>query len=53
MKMKKINKRRLAIVFGILFGVQLLTSCAILSDPSFHQGFREGWNATAPEQYRY
>lgn len=34
-----------------------MTSCGSIStlmkDPEFQQGFRAGWNSTAPEEYRY
>ena len=42
------NKLRLVLV--------LIASCGSLSGSSvrdFQDGFRQGWNATAPEEYRY
>ena len=47
------KKKRIIILLGILLFTQFLTSCAMLNDPAFYEGFREGWNSTAPEQYRY
>jgi len=31
----------------------LAQSCATLNDPYFQEGFRRGWNSTAPEENRY
>jgi len=51
--MKKNIKSLLAALFAALF----LSSCgsvqSLLRDPDFHEGFRQGWNSTAPEEYRY
>ncbi len=55
--MKIRNKKR--ILACLLFGCIALsaTSCgsvsALIRDPDFQEGFRAGWNATAPEEYRY
>ncbi len=52
-------KKRIYIVCFLLVivGTLCLTSCASLNqlsqDPDFREGFRRGWNSTAPEEYRY
>lgn len=50
------NKLRLVLVLIAIIGSYALTSCGSLSGSSvrdFQEGFRQGWNATAPEEYRY
>lgn len=50
------NKLRLVLVLIAIIGSYVLTSCGSLSGSSvrdFQDGFRQGWNATAPEEYRY
>ena len=50
------NKLRLVLVLIAIIGSYALTSCGSLSGSSvrdFQDGFRQGWNATAPEEYRY
>ena len=47
------SKKLIAIMVGLLLAMNLLSSCEIMSDPYFQEGFRQGWNSTAPEQYRY
>ncbi len=48
-------KRKKLIYVLIAAGlITLLTqSCATLNDPYFQKGFRQGWNSTAPTEYRY
>ena len=48
--MKKLQKIILAIIMA---GTLFMSSCAMWSDPDFQEGFRQGWNSTAPEEYRY
>lgn len=50
-KMKK--KRLLIIALISIFTMSIMTSCAIMDDPDFQEGFRQGWNSTAPAEYRY
>lgn len=50
--------KRRALFLLIVFLIAILsTSCGSISslvkDPNFQEGFREGWNSTAPEEYRY
>lgn len=45
--------KTIAILFAVILGVSFLSSCETLNDPAFYEGFREGWNTTAPPQYRY
>lgn len=52
----KISKpARIVILLALL--AAFMTSCGSIStlvkDPDFQQGFRAGWNSTAPEEYRY
>lgn len=45
-------KRILLILVGA--AALLMTSCGSMADFSdFQRGFREGWNQTAPPEYRY
>ena len=37
----------------VAFVSAVLLSIAMSSCASFAEGFREGWNSTAPEEYRY
>ena len=39
-----------AFVSAVLLSIAM-SSCASFSE--FSEGFREGWNSTAPEEYRY
>ncbi len=48
--------RRIILIAIAIIGSNVLTSCGSLSGSSvrdFQDGFRQGWNATAPEEYRY
>lgn len=40
-----------------IMGLNMFTSCGsmarLANDPDFQEGFRQGWNMTAPEEYRY
>lgn len=49
--MKK--KRLLVLAVISIIAMSIMTSCAILDDPDFQEGFRQGWNTTAPPEYRY
>ena len=50
-------KKNICRFFVVIVATGLLSialqSCALLSDPYFQEGFRQGWNTTAPEEYRY
>ncbi len=40
----------------VFFAIALLATLFTIqacSSPDFQRGFREGWNATAPAEYRY
>ncbi|MBO5748457.1 MAG: hypothetical protein J6R48_05515 [Muribaculaceae bacterium] len=43
-----------AFVSAVLLSIAM-SSCASFSEGfrDFSEGFREGWNSTAPEEYRY
>ena len=44
------KKKALVIIAIIsLFAMTAMTSCS----PEFSEGFRQGWNTTAPPEYRY
>ncbi len=48
------KKNRIVLVFALtVFGTLVLSACETMKDPAFYEGFREGWNATAPAKYRY
>ena len=48
------KKKVLLIIAAVsLFAMTVLSSCATLADPAFQEGFRQGWNSTAPPEYRY
>ncbi len=49
------RKRRIKVILAIAIIVVsgCFSSCALLSDPGFYEGFREGWNMTAPPEYRF
>jgi|GEM_PF-1235371 len=49
---KNIYRFFVVIVATTLLSVAL-QSCAIFSDPAYQESFRQGWNLTAPEEYRY
>ncbi|MBQ2188145.1 MAG: hypothetical protein II401_06260 [Bacteroidales bacterium] len=49
--MKK--KRLIIMVIVSIITMSIMTSCAIMDDPDFQEGFRQGWNSTAPAEYRY
>ena len=55
MNIRIIRKALVAAIFVI--GSSVLTSCGsvskLVNDPYFQEGFRQGWNSTAPEEYRY
>ena len=50
--MKKIKR---VIILAVLFAMAAMSlqSCGLLSDPNFHEGFRQGWNSTVAPEYRY
>lgn len=48
------KKNRIVLVFAlIVFGTLVLSACETMKDPAFYEGFRQGWNSTAPARYRY
>lgn len=55
-EMKKLKKRAILIA-AIIFAAVTMQACGsvsqLMQDPDFQEGFRQGWNLTAPEQYRY
>ena len=50
-------KKNICRFFVVIVATTLLSvalqSCAIFSDPAYQESFRQGWNLTAPEEYRY
>ena len=50
---KKMRKTLLIVVVTTVLTAFAMSSCATLSDPSFHEGFRQGWNSTCPAGYEY
>lgn len=50
-------KRILKLLFLAIMATLFMTSCgsisSLVSSPEFQEGFRQGWNTTAPEEYRY
>jgi hypothetical protein len=49
--MKK--KRLLIIAIITTFLMSIMSSCAVLADPYFQEGFRYGWNSACPPGYEY
>lgn len=49
--MKK--KRLLILAIVTIITMSFMTSCAVMNDPDFHEGFRQGWNSTCPPGYEY
>ena len=47
------KKRRIIIAIALTMLMQLFVACEVLADPAFHEGFRQGWNSTTPEEYHY
>ena len=45
--------KKVALLLALLVISIGFQSCAMMNDPDFQEGFRRGWNATAPEEYRY
>ena len=52
-----IQIQKYLIFFLVAIATCAFTSCGSLSqtvkDPYFQEGFRRGWNATAPDEYQY
>jgi hypothetical protein len=46
--MKKIKR-----ILFVAVVISTLAFIAVSCSPEFSQGFREGWNSTAPAEYRY
>ncbi len=50
-------KKLLVLIIAMFIAVITFQSCGALlsltTDPSFQEGFRQGWNTTAPEEYHY
>lgn len=50
----KMKKRVLLIIAAAsLFAMTILSSCTAADISAFQSGFRDGWNSTAPAEYRY
>lgn len=50
---EKMKKGLLIAIVTTVLMTFAMSSCATLSDPSFHEGFRQGWNSTCPSGYEY
>jgi hypothetical protein len=51
---KKMKKKALLIIAAVsLFAMTILSSCTAADISAFQGGFRDGWNSTAPAEYRY
>ena len=51
---KEMKKKRLLIIAIITtFLLSIMSSCAVLADPYFQEGFRYGWNSACPPGYEY
>ncbi len=55
--MKRFFLRTITTLFIMVFVMIALQSCtsvsALIQDDSFREGFRQGWNVTAPPEYHY
>ncbi len=55
--MKKNIARAIIAVLITVVVMMTFQSCSsiqsLTNDPYFREGFRQGWNSTAPEEYRY
>ena len=55
--MERMISRLIVLLLVFVFTVFTLQSCSTVStlsqDPDFHEGFRRGWNSTAPKEYHY
>ena len=49
---KKSIKQMIFLVLSLLTAVSMFMSCDPM-DPDFQEGFRYGWNQTAPDEYKY
>lgn len=48
------KKKALLIIAAVsLFAMTILSSCTAADIAAFQGGFRDGWNSTAPAEYRY
>ena len=48
------KKKALLLIAAISFiAMTILSSCTAADVAGFQSGFRDGWNATAPAEYRY
>ena len=50
---KDMKKNLLIVIVTTVLMAFAISSCAMLSDPSFQDGFRQGWNSTCPPGYEY
>ena len=51
---ENMRKKVLQIIAAIsLFAMTILSSCTAADISAFQGGFRDGWNSTAPPEYRY
>lgn len=50
--MKKINKVAVICIISLV-SILLLQSCGITANEDFQRGWRQGWNMTAPDEYKY
>lgn len=46
-------KKRVLMISIVLLMIFAMSSCAVMNDPYFQEGFRQGWNATCPPGYEY
>ncbi len=50
--MKKVGKAAIFIT-AVVFVWMMFSSCSATEIRDFQDGFRQGWNSTAPEHLRY
>lgn len=46
-------KKKALLFVAVLTLFAIMTSCAASDVAAFQSGFRDGWNSTAPSEYRY
>ena len=47
------RKRLLILAIVTIITMSFMTSCAVMSDSDFQEGFRQGWNSTCAPGYEY
>lgn len=51
---RRMKKKAILLIAAIsLIAMTILSSCTAADIAGFQSGFRDGWNATAPAEYRY